>query len=141
MNPYHDRLGRFSQHGGSRAPAHQAARNMLAGALRQARADQKVMGIPARENSNVARHEDLVMLTAKASSKTAAGDYLSGFNRGSRAFERRNAVRGEKNHGVPQASKYNAAAVNRAIASNNRHGPKIGGREAVAIHRLLRGRH
>lgn len=35
---------------------------------------------------------------------------------------------------------YNPDAINEAIASNNRHGPKIGGREAKLIHRLMRGR-
>lgn len=35
---------------------------------------------------------------------------------------------------------YNAESVNAAIASNNRHGPKIGGKEAKLIHRLMRGR-
>lgn len=35
---------------------------------------------------------------------------------------------------------YNAAAVNDAIASSNRSGRRIGGKEASAIHRLLKGR-
>lgn len=35
---------------------------------------------------------------------------------------------------------YNAAAVNNAIASSNRSGRRIGGKEASAIHRLLKGR-
>lgn len=35
---------------------------------------------------------------------------------------------------------YNPDSVNAAIASNNRHGPKIGGREAKLIHRLMKGR-
>lgn len=35
---------------------------------------------------------------------------------------------------------YNAEAVNKAISSSNQFGPKIGGREASAIHRLLKGR-
>jgi hypothetical protein len=38
-------------------------------------------------------------------------------------------------------SNYNREAVNKAIASSNRAGRKIGGREASAIHRLLAGRH
>jgi hypothetical protein len=36
---------------------------------------------------------------------------------------------------------YSRSAVNNAIASSNRFGPKIGGREAAAIHSLLKGRH
>lgn len=35
---------------------------------------------------------------------------------------------------------YNADAVNNAIASSNRAGRRIGGKEASAIHRLLKGR-
>jgi hypothetical protein len=35
---------------------------------------------------------------------------------------------------------YNPTAVNQAIASSNRAGRRIGGNEASAIHRLLRGR-
>jgi hypothetical protein len=35
---------------------------------------------------------------------------------------------------------YNAAAVQSSIDSSNRHGRKIGGREAKMIHALLRGR-
>jgi hypothetical protein len=35
---------------------------------------------------------------------------------------------------------YSPAAVNRAIAASNRHGRPIGRREAIAIHRLLKGR-
>ena len=35
---------------------------------------------------------------------------------------------------------YNPEAVNAAIASSNRHGRKIGGKEASAIHRLMMGR-
>ncbi len=35
---------------------------------------------------------------------------------------------------------YNATAVNNAIASSNRAGRKIGGREAKMIHALLKGR-
>lgn len=36
---------------------------------------------------------------------------------------------------------YHAGAVQNAINSSNRHGRKIGGREAKAIHALLRGRY
>lgn len=36
---------------------------------------------------------------------------------------------------------YSKDAVDKAIASHNRHGKKIGGREAKLIHRLLKGRH
>lgn len=36
---------------------------------------------------------------------------------------------------------YHAGAVQNAIDSSNRHGRKIGGREAKMIHALLRGRH
>lgn len=39
------------------------------------------------------------------------------------------------------ASGYNRESVNQAIASSNRAGRRIGGKEASAIHRLLRGRH
>jgi hypothetical protein len=39
------------------------------------------------------------------------------------------------------SARYNALAVDKAIASSSRHGPKIGKREAGAIHRLLKGRH
>ena len=35
--------------------------------------------------------------------------------------------------------RYSEAAVNKAISSSNRSGRKIGGREAKAIHRLLKG--
>lgn len=35
---------------------------------------------------------------------------------------------------------YNAVAVNKAIAASNRHGRHIGRAEAIAIHRLLKGR-
>ena len=35
---------------------------------------------------------------------------------------------------------YNRDAVNNAISSSNRSGRRIGGKEASAIHRLLRGR-
>jgi len=35
---------------------------------------------------------------------------------------------------------YNAAAVDNAIASSNRHGRKIGNREASMIHALMKGR-
>jgi len=37
--------------------------------------------------------------------------------------------------------RYNRDAVNNAIASSNRSGRKIGGREASLIHRLLSGGH
>jgi hypothetical protein len=44
--------------------------------------------------------------------------------------------------GAPQNRHgYNPIAVDKAIASSNRAGRKIGGREASAIHRLLKGRH
>jgi hypothetical protein len=36
---------------------------------------------------------------------------------------------------------YNAEAVNKSIASSNRYGPKIGGKEARMIHAILKGRH
>ena len=39
------------------------------------------------------------------------------------------------------APRYSAAAVDAAIASSNRAGRKISGREAKLIHRLLKGRH
>jgi hypothetical protein len=35
---------------------------------------------------------------------------------------------------------YNAAAVQNAIEASNRHGRRIGRKEANAIHRLLKGR-
>lgn len=35
---------------------------------------------------------------------------------------------------------YRADAVNKAIAASNRHGRPIGKREALLIHRLLKGR-
>jgi hypothetical protein len=37
--------------------------------------------------------------------------------------------------------RYCAEAVDKAIAASNRSGRRIGGREAKAIHSLLRGRH
>jgi hypothetical protein len=40
---------------------------------------------------------------------------------------------------TPSGHNYNAGAVNAAIASSNRSGRRIGGREASLIHRLLRG--
>lgn len=50
-------------------------------------------------------------------------------------------------HGIPTAHLapggrfgYNPQAVNNAIASSNRAGRRIGGREASMIHRLLKGR-
>ena len=52
----------------------------------------------------------------------------------------RNApLTGTVNAGASQG--YNAAAVNKSIASSNRSGKRIGGKEASAIHRLLQGRH
>jgi hypothetical protein len=39
------------------------------------------------------------------------------------------------------APAYNQEAINKAIAASNRAGQKIGGAEASAIHRLLKGRH
>lgn len=42
---------------------------------------------------------------------------------------------------TPGAPAYNAGAVNNAIASSNRAGRRIGGREASMIHALLKGRH
>jgi hypothetical protein len=39
-----------------------------------------------------------------------------------------------------EGPRYNRDAVNKAIASSNRSGRKIGGREASLIHRLLKGR-
>ena len=39
------------------------------------------------------------------------------------------------------APRYNAAAVDNAIAASNRAGRHIGKAEATAIHRLLKGRH
>ena len=39
-----------------------------------------------------------------------------------------------------EGPRYNRDAVNNAIASSNRSGRKIGGREASLIHRLLKGR-
>lgn len=41
---------------------------------------------------------------------------------------------------APPSPRYNATAVNAAIASSNRSGRKIGKREAALIHRLLKGR-
>lgn len=41
----------------------------------------------------------------------------------------------------PYEPKYNASAVNEAIGASNKAGRKIGGKEASAIHRLLKGRH
>ena len=41
----------------------------------------------------------------------------------------------------PTNPRYNRDAVNAAIASSNRSGRKIGGKEAAAIHRLLSGGH
>jgi hypothetical protein len=38
------------------------------------------------------------------------------------------------------SSRYSPAAVDAAIASSNRHGPKISKREARLIHALLKGR-
>ena len=40
---------------------------------------------------------------------------------------------------TPSGHNYNAGAVDNAIASSNRSGRRIGGREASLIHRLLRG--
>ena len=40
---------------------------------------------------------------------------------------------------TPSGHNYNAGAVDAAIASSNRSGRKIGGREASLIHRILRG--
>lgn len=44
-------------------------------------------------------------------------------------------------HSGADGPQYNREAVNNAIASSNRAGRRIGGKEASAIHRLLRGRH
>lgn len=43
--------------------------------------------------------------------------------------------------GASGRNDYNPQAVNNAIASSNRAGRRIGGKEASAIHRLLKGRH
>lgn len=43
----------------------------------------------------------------------------------------------EPNSSIPAGGKYNKEAVNKAISSSRQ---KIGGKEAVAIHRLLKGR-
>ena len=45
------------------------------------------------------------------------------------------------NPGTEDRPGYSAHAVNNAIASSNRSGRRIGGKEAKAIHALLRGRH
>ena len=41
---------------------------------------------------------------------------------------------------APSPHRYSAEAVNKAIASSNRAGRKIGGKEARLIHALLKGR-
>lgn len=53
------------------------------------------------------------------------------------------AQRHDKSGAVPthDAHGYNADAVNAAIASSNRAGRRIGGKEASMVHRLLKGRH
>jgi hypothetical protein len=43
-------------------------------------------------------------------------------------------------HGHLVNPRYHAGAVQNAIDSSNRHGQKIGKREAALIHRLLAGR-
>jgi hypothetical protein len=43
-------------------------------------------------------------------------------------------------HSGTAGPRYNRAAVNDAIASSNRAGRRIGGKEASAIHRVLKGR-
>ncbi len=42
---------------------------------------------------------------------------------------------------LPDGHVYSEDAVNAAIASSNRAGRKIGGKEAKLIHRLLKGGH
>jgi hypothetical protein len=41
---------------------------------------------------------------------------------------------------IAEGQRYNAIAVDNAIAASNRHGRKISGREAKMIHALLKGR-
>lgn len=47
---------------------------------------------------------------------------------------------GNRVRATPGAPSYNAGAVNNAIASSNRAGRRIGGREASMIHSILKGR-
>lgn len=44
-------------------------------------------------------------------------------------------------HAGASGPSYNREAVNKAIASSNRAGRRIGGKEAGMIHALLKGRH
>lgn len=53
---------------------------------------------------------------------------------------RRDEISGVLPASEPCSPRYNAAAVNDAIASSNRAGRRIGGREARMIHALLKGR-
>lgn len=41
---------------------------------------------------------------------------------------------------TPSMPRYDPLAVQKAIESSSRHGPRIGKREAGLIHRLLKGR-
>lgn len=50
------------------------------------------------------------------------------------ALKRRDIAAIEGRHG------YNAVAVSKAIEASNRSGRRIGRREAILIHRLLKGR-
>lgn len=99
MNPFHDRYGRFSHDGtGKRAPAHQVARDKLATALKTGRKESKSLGIPVHSNYAVSRAKGLVDLTKSAPNKTAAQNYVTGFNRGTAAQSRYAAMATHANH-------------------------------------------
>lgn len=72
------------------------------------------------------------------------GEFTSGAGGGGPAVPQsgNSQLAAQKAHGAKTIGRhgYNPDAVQKAIESNNRHGPKIGGKEARMIHRLLRGR-
>ena len=72
--------------------------------------------------------------------KQAAAKLAEGSAPGKGAVPVHPGAAGRQDSG-PTNPRYNRDAVNASIASSNRSGRKIGGKEAAAIHRLLSGGH
>lgn len=111
----------------------------------------------------IAKDASAAATAMRGHSPASEGKYLDQVNdastvlgfrqRGGEDFSRPTAAMASKNiaaqhdistdHLAPQTigrHGYNPDSVNKAIASSNRAGRRIGGKEASAIHRLLRGR-
>jgi hypothetical protein len=78
-----------------------------------------------KKSSPMASRSDLEARSLKSASEKKMSSYLKELDRQESSFNPR----------------YSEAAVNKAIASSNRSGRKISGKEAKAIHSLLRGRY